>query len=114
VTAALENVEFLVVQDLWATNSVGYASVVLPAASPYEADGTYTNIERRVQRMRPVLPAPGEAKPVWRAIVEFSLRLKPEAPLFSASEVFDRITKEFPAFASVSYATLGDEGQILA
>jgi len=113
VEAALENVDFLVVQDLWSTKAVGYASVVLPVTSPYETEGTYTNIERRVQRIRPVLPAPGEAKPVWRTIVELTMRLKPEPPVFNASEVMDRIAKEVPAFAGISYATLPEEGQIL-
>ena len=111
---ALEGVSFLVVQDLEATQSASYASVVLPSTSPYECEGTYTNIERRVQLIRQVLPALGEAKPVWRTIVELSLRLKPEAPLFNASEVMDQIAEKIPAFAEISYEKLGDEGLILA
>lgn len=113
VESALENVDFLVVQDLWSTAATGYASVVLPSASPYEADGTYTNLERRVQRIRPVFQAPGEAKPVWRAVVELSLRLKPATPLFNASEVLGCIAKEVPAFADVEYDALGESGQML-
>jgi len=114
VEAALENVEFLVVQDLFESQSQEYASVVLPATAPSETEGSYTNLERRVQRSQQVLPIMGEAKPVWRSIVELSLRLKPEAPLFNASEVMDRIARDVPAFAGVSYETMGEEGQFLA
>ncbi len=113
VEAALESVDFLVVQDRFETESIAYASVVLPATAPGEADGTYTNLERRVQRSKQVLPIAGESKPIWRAIVELSLRLNPEAPLFSASEVMDRIARDVPAFAGVSYETIGEDGQIL-
>jgi predicted molibdopterin-dependent oxidoreductase YjgC len=107
-------VDFLVVQDLLETQALGYASVVLPATAPSEAEGTYTNIERRVQRSQQVLPITGEAKPVWRAAVELSLRLKPEAPLFNAAEVMARIARDVPAYAGISYSTLGEEGQFLA
>ncbi len=114
VAKALENVEFLVVQDQVHTDSLGYASVVLPSTAPTECDGTYTNVERRVQRSQQVTPARGEAKPVWRAVVEISLRLKPEPPMFNASEVMDRIAKDVPAFAGVSYESIGEEGSFLA
>jgi predicted molibdopterin-dependent oxidoreductase YjgC len=113
VESALESVEFLVVQDVLESETVGYSSVVLPATAPSETDGTYTNLERRVQRSKPVLTAPGESKPVWRAVAELSLRIKPEAPRFNAGEVMDRIVTKIPAFAKVSYATLEDGGQIL-
>ena len=112
--AALENVDFLVVQDVLETEVLGYASVVLPATAPSETDGTYTNIERRVQRSKQVLPITGESKPIWRSVVELSLRLKPEAPVFNASEVMERIAKDIPAFASVSYETITEDGQFLA
>ena len=114
VKAALENVDFLVVQDVLETEVLGYASVVLPATAPSETDGTYTNIERRVQRSKQVLPITGESKPIWRSVVELSLRLKPEAPVFNASEVMERIAKDIPAFASVSYETITEDGQFLA
>lgn len=113
VEAALEKVNWLIVQDAFETESSAYASVLLPATAPSESDGTYTNMERRVQRSNQVLPALGEAKPVWRAITELALRLKPETPSFNASEVMDRIAREVPAFAEVSYAALGDDGIIL-
>jgi len=114
VEKALESVEFLVVQDIFETESLGYASVALPMSAPTEMDGSYVNLERRLQVMRQVLPAPGTAKPAWRAFVELGMRLKAETPLFDASDVFDQIAKEVPAYASLSYAELPDEGQILA
>jgi len=61
----------------------------------------------------PVVPVAGEAKPVWRSIVELSIRIRPEAPLVNAHEVMDRIARDVSAFAGVSYQSIGEEGQIL-
>ena len=113
VDKALENVEFLIVQDVFETKALGYASVVLPMSAPSESEGTYTNLERRVQLMRQVLPIHGEAKPAWRVFVELALRLKPETPLFNSAEVLARIARDVPAFAGITYDSIGVEGQIL-
>jgi predicted molibdopterin-dependent oxidoreductase YjgC len=81
--------------------------------APAEADGTYTNLERRVQRLRQVLSPKGETKPAWRIFSEVGLRIRPETPLFNPSEVMGRIASEVPAFAGVSYDQLGGEGFLL-
>ncbi|MBC8419264.1 MAG: molybdopterin-dependent oxidoreductase [Desulfobacterales bacterium] len=66
ITKALESVDFLVLQDILDSETVRYADVVLPAAAWSEEEGTYTNCERRVSRMRRAVPSPGEAKPeIW-------------------------------------------------
>jgi NADH-quinone oxidoreductase subunit G len=65
---ALEKVDFLVVQDMFLTPTAQLADVVLPAAAFAERDGTYTNAERRVQRVRPARPAPGECRPDWAMV----------------------------------------------
>ncbi len=66
VGKALDSLEFLVVQDIFLTETASRAHVVLPAAAFAEEDGTFTNTERRVQRVRAAVPPPGEAKPDWR------------------------------------------------
>lgn len=113
VRRALENVPFLVVQHHEETEATSYASVVLPMTAPAEQDGSYTNAERRVQRIAPILPAKGDAKPVWRALEELTLRTTPRTPLFNAREVMDEIATVAPAFAAARYAELDGEGIVL-
>lgn len=99
VVRALERVEFLVVQAHTDGEAAQYASVVLPMTAPIECAGSYTNLEGRVQTMEQILPALGEAKPVWRALTELSLRIAPRVPLFNANEIRAQIEDEFPALA---------------
>src|SRR5674536_89287 len=68
VEAALKSLEFLVVQDIFLTETAQLADVVLPAASSAEKDGTFTNTERKVQRVRAAVPSPGEARADWAII----------------------------------------------
>jgi NADH-quinone oxidoreductase subunit G len=107
VTKALENVGFLVVQDIMAGEAVNYASVVLPATAPAEAEGTWTNIEHRVQHFGQVLPPKGAAKPAWLVASDLIGRLAPEAPVFNAADVMALIAAENPQFKGCSYASLG-------
>jgi formate dehydrogenase alpha subunit len=76
VERALRTLDFLVVQDIFLSETAQLAHVVLPAASWLEKDGTKTNTERRVQLIRPVLKAPGEAKPDWWIVCEVAKRLE--------------------------------------
>lgn len=110
---ALEGAGFLVVQAVIQSEVTAYASVVLPMAAPGEQDGTYLNMERRVQRMKAAVAAPGEAKPAWRIFSETMVRANPATPHFSASEVMDEIAREVPAFAEATYAKLPDDGVIV-
>ena len=113
VTRALENVEFLVVQDLVETEATPYASVVLPIASPQETDGSYTNIERRVQRFLKLLNPKGDAKPSWRVFNEIGLRLQGGQPLFAPRDVLTRIAREVLAFEGVEWGAILGEGFVL-
>ena len=113
VTRALENVEFLVVQDVAETEATAYASVVLPVATPQETDGSYTNVERRVQRFLQVVNPKGDAKPSWRVFSELSLRLRGGQPLFAPRDVLARIARDFPAFRGVAWDTIEGEGFVL-
>jgi len=113
VQRALENVEFLIFQGEAESEAMHYASVVLPMTAPTECDGSYTNIERRVQRSGQVLPPKGEAKPSWRIYTELAMRIRPQMPAFRASEILDRIVAEVPEFAGVSYDELSADGFLL-
>ncbi|MCU0317243.1 MAG: NADH-quinone oxidoreductase subunit NuoG [Fimbriimonadaceae bacterium] len=111
---ALENVEFLVVQHHQAIEACEYASVVLPMTLPAEQDGTFTSSERRVQRMAPVLSAPGEAKASWRIFAELLLRIQPSTPPFGPKDVMEEISREVPTFAGVNYGALDGPGVLIA
>lgn len=110
---ALENVEYLVVQHWKQCEATAYASAVLPMTLPAEQDGSYMNVEGRVQRMAPVLTAPGDSKPSWRIFAECLLRLKPATPAFNAREVLEEIAAEKPAFAAARYENLDGEGVVV-
>ncbi|MBI1334185.1 MAG: NADH-quinone oxidoreductase subunit NuoG [Armatimonadetes bacterium] len=87
VERALENVDYLVVQDALRTETFYYASAAVPMTLQAEADGSYTNMEGKVQELKAVIPAVGEAKPVWRTFEELSLRIAPRVPLMQAEDV---------------------------
>ena len=94
VTRALENVEFLVVQDSLRSETFYFASVAIPMALSAESDGSYTNMEGTVQELRAIIPTIGDAKPVWRTFEELSVRLQPRMPFMQAKDLFESI----PAF----------------
>ena len=79
VREALETLEFLVVQDIFFTETAQLADVVFPAASFAEKDGTFTNTERRVQRVRKAVEPPGDAMADWQIISELAARDRPAA-----------------------------------
>ncbi len=113
VQRALENVEFLVYQGIAESEAFHYASVVLPQTAPAEQDGTYTNCERRVQRMRPILDPKGEAKPAWRIFSEIFVRLRPSTPFFNPGEVMEEIAIKHLEFGAARYSVLPVEGALL-
>jgi len=109
VEKALNNLEFLVVQDLFLTETAKLADVVLPGASFAEKDGTYSNTERRVQRVRKAIePLAGKAD--WEVIAEILTRLGYPHLYSSVSAVFDEMAKVTPQYAGMSYARLEDSG----
>jgi NADH-quinone oxidoreductase subunit G len=113
VTRALESVDFLVVQGVIETEATAYASVVLPQAAPAESEGTFTNVEGRVQRFGHVLPTKGDAKPAWKIYNEISQRIKPQTPFFNPGEVLTALATEAPEYASVTVDGLNGEGSLL-
>jgi formate dehydrogenase alpha subunit len=110
VKEALENTEFLVVQDIFLTETAELADVVLPAASFAEKDGTFTNTERRVQRIRKVVNPPGEAKADWEIIMEVMKRLGYDKQYKNAAEIMDEISSLTPSYGGISFDRLEKGG----
>ncbi|MBN9372433.1 MULTISPECIES: nitrate reductase [unclassified Hydrogenophaga] len=83
VRRALQRAEFVVLQEAFATTATaGFADLLLPATTWGEKDGTVTNSERRISRVRAAVPPPGEARHDWRIVVDFARRLRPGHALF--------------------------------
>ncbi|MEO8046297.1 MAG: formate dehydrogenase subunit alpha [Nitrospirota bacterium] len=106
VHEALKQVEFLVVQDLFLCETTKFAHLVLPGASFLEKDGTFTNLERRIQRIRKVVEPPHGILPDWRVVCEVSTRMGYPMPYRHPSEIMDEIATLTPMFAGVSYDRL--------
>ena len=135
VVRALQNLEFLLVCDIFPTRTTALADVVLPAACFAEKDGTFTSTERRVQRVRKAVNPPGEARAEWEWTVELMERLagRPEkkgdcecnsefraeradckadcnAGYSSPDEIMEEIAYLTPSYGGISYDRLGAEG----
>jgi len=110
VEEALESLDFLVVQDIFMTETAQYADVVLPAASFAETEGTFTNTERRVQLAGKAVISPGEAKPDWLIIKEIANRLGISWNYQASEDIFQEIASLTPSYAGLSYKRLEDEG----
>ncbi len=108
VEHALKNLEFLVVQDIFLTETAALADVVLPAACYAEKDGTQTSTERRVQRFRKAVEPPGKAKADWQIICELAAKMgfAKQFPFKSPEEIFNEIAKVTPAYGGMSYKRL--------
>lgn len=107
---AMQQLDLLVVQDIFLTETGRLADVVLPAASFAEKDGTFSNTERRVARVRQAIPPVGQSKPDWKIICEISNRLGYSMNYAGPEEVFEEIRKLTPAYAGISYKRLDGGG----
>jgi NADH-quinone oxidoreductase chain G len=111
----LSNLEFLVVQDMFLTETARLADVVLPAASYVESNGTFTSTERRVQAAPQAARSVGDSLPDWTILMHLARRYAPDkAEMWrtaSAPAVFDEITRVVPQYAGLSWDILGDEGR---
>ena len=112
VLQALEALDFLVVQDIFMTETASLADVVLPAASFLEKDGTFTNTDRRIKRAHKVIDSPGEALPDSDIIVRLSQLLGVGDEYASPSEVMIEMSSVTPQYGGVSYRRLEAEGEI--
>ena len=111
VQKALESMEFVIVQDLFLNETARYAHVFLPGTSFLEKDGTFTNAERRINRVRPVMQ-PKTGKQEWEVTCELSAALGYPMHYDSASEIMDEIAALTPTFAGVSFALLDEVGSV--
>ncbi|MDA0918781.1 MAG: formate dehydrogenase subunit alpha [Planctomycetota bacterium] len=112
VRKALSALDFLVVQDIFLTETAEFADVILPASSYFEKSGTYTNTDRRVQVGRPVLESPGEAREDWRIICDISERLGFPMNYESSAEVFAEFTSLTSSYAGLTHENLGPTGKL--
>lgn len=109
VKKSLENIDFLIVQDIFMTETSEFADVILPAASFAEKDGTFTNTERRIQRVRRALEPIGNSKADWKILMEVMNTLGYEKKYLNAEKIMDEIAQVTPQYGGVSYKRLEKE-----
>ena len=107
---ALRSAEFIVVQDIFMTDTAKLADVVLPAASFAESDGTFANSERRIQRVRPAISPVGESKQDIEIILELFRAMGHPQNISTATEIWDEMRNLAPIFKGITYERL-DKGQ---
>jgi len=120
VEAALRSLDFLVVQDIFPSETALLAHVILPAASSLEKDGTFTNTERRVQMLSPVVDAPGEALPDWeitgRLAAGVAERLRRDGQVRwafdSTAEIMAELAEATPSYRGMSHERLVGDGLV--
>ena len=111
--AAMQEVDFFVVQDIFLTETAMLADVVLPALSYAEKEGTFTNTERRVLRVRKAVEPVGQAKEDWWITAEIAKRMGAKGFEYTeASAVFDEITDLTPSYGGLSFKRLDRDGGI--
>jgi formate dehydrogenase alpha subunit len=104
---AMEKVEFMVVQDIFLTESARYADVILPASSFAEKDGTFTNTERRVQRVRRVIEPVGDSRPDWSIVCDIAKRMDAKGFDFSdPAEIMQEIASVTPSYGGITFKRL--------
>ncbi len=102
--------DFVVVQDIFLTETAERADVVLPATCFAEKNGTFTNTERRIQRVRKAVDAPGEAKSDWEIINDITRKMGYENNFNSASEIMDEIAMVTPQYGGIDYDRIDKDG----
>ena len=111
VKAALDSMECVVVQDLFINETAAFAHVFLPGTSFLEKDGTFTNAERRINRVRPIQP-PKTGKHEWEIVMEISQAMGYPMHYNHSSEIMDEIAQSTPTFAGVSFEFLDRVGSV--
>ncbi|ELB2784634.1 formate dehydrogenase subunit alpha, partial [Vibrio alginolyticus] len=110
VIEGLEALDFLVVQDIFLTETAQYAHVVLPSCSFAEKAGHFTNTERRVQRVNPVVTAPGEAKEDWWIIQEIANAMGSDWDYHCVSDITNEIARVTPQYAGLRWDAITPNG----
>ncbi len=107
---AIQTLEFLVVQDIFPTETAVLADVILPAATFAEKEGTFTSTERRVQRIRKAIDSPGEAKPDWQIISMLADKMGYPFNYQNAEEINEEMTALTPIYGGMHFDRLEDYG----
>ncbi len=108
---SLKRLDFLVVQDIFLTETAQLADVILPASSWAEKNGTFVNSDRRVLRVRKAIECPGEAREDWKIVHELAKRMgKPMKEYLDESEIFDEIARVTPILAGISHKRIEEHG----
>ncbi len=110
ILESLEALDFLVVQDIFMTETAKKADLILPALSFAEKDGTFTNTERKVQRVRKAVQAVPDAKADWKIFTELLNKFGYESNYSHPSEIMDEIAVLVPQYAGISYDRIEVEG----
>lgn len=110
VRRGLSGLEFLAGSELFLTRTAALAEVLLPAASFAEKEGTFTNCEGRVQRIRPVLPPPGEARPDWEILLELAGKFGVKMNYPGPEKIFEEMAREIPEYEGMNYSELEKPG----
>jgi formate dehydrogenase alpha subunit len=105
---ALDMLEFLAVQDIFMTETAEFADVVLPAASFAEKAGTYTNTERRVQKLNAAVPPPGEALPDWQIICRLSREMGYPMVYKGTYEIMEEVALLTPSYGGILHHRLDE------
>ena len=103
---ALTNLDFLVVQDIFLSDTAGLADVVLPSASFAEKDGTFTNTERKVQRVRKAIDPPGKARQDWEIICDLSSRMGYPMAYRNSKAIMEEISRVTPSYGGITFSRL--------
>ena len=110
IQEALKQVDFLVVQDMFLTQCGELADVILPSTASTEQEGTFTNTERRAQKLTPALPAPGDSLPDWRILADLSAKLDPSTTYEKAESVYREIMSVVSFYQGLTYELLNEGG----
>lgn len=110
VKKALETIDFIVAQDIFITETARMADVILPAASFAEKDGTFTNTERRIQRVRKAIDPIGESKPDWVILMDIMHKLDYHKTYDHPSEIMEEIAAITPIYGGITYDRIEQEG----
>jgi len=106
----MESLEFLVVQDIFFTETARWADVILPGSSFAEKDGTFTSTERRIQRVREVIEPVGESQADWKIICQLAKELGYPMEYSHPAEIMEEIASLTPIYGGVSYSRLDNTG----
>ena len=112
VRKALSKLDFLVVQDIFLTETAEFADVILPASSYLEKDGTYTNTDRRVQLGRKVLDTPGQARVDWEVVQDVANRIGLGWHYETPRDIFEEMVSVIPSYKNLTYDNLGLTGKL--